>query len=270
MSIVLRAWPRIEEFWFDEAIPPRGVDVAWLNQRPAIPEIAQPSAKYTLVVDLTLSDEQLLANMQSETRYEIRRAQNKDALEFRAPTAPDASSLVAFHDLFAQFAAEKGLSPVRMEYLQAAAKAGVLRLGSMMHEDEVVVWHSYLLIGSRVRLLHSASLFRGQASARRSLIGRANRLLHWLEMQHFRGAGFTLYDFGGWYAGQDHEDFLRVNRFKEGFGGTVRQEADGVRALTLLGRAYLWARRTLLGRAYRWARRRGRRNKLIVYPRRGK
>jgi hypothetical protein len=53
-------------------------------------------------------------------------------------------------------------------------------------------------------------------------------------MQHFRDAGATLYDFGGWCAGQDHEDFLRVNRFKEGFGGTVRQEAEGVRALTFL------------------------------------
>jgi hypothetical protein len=243
MSIVLRAWPRIEEFWFDEAVPPRGVDVAWLCRRPAISEIAQPSAKYTLVVDLTLSDEQLLANMQSETRYEIRRAQNKDALEFRAPTAPDASSLAAFYELLAQFSAEKRVSHTRMEYLQAAANAGALRLGSMVHEGEVVVWHSYLLIGSRVRLLHSVSLFRGQAPARRSLIGRANRLLHWLEMQHFRRTGVTLYDFGGWYAGQDHEDFLRVNRFKEGFGGTVRQEADGVRALTLLGRAYLYARR---------------------------
>jgi hypothetical protein len=108
MSIVLRAWPRIEEFWFDEAVPLRGVDVAWLCRRPTIPEIAQPSAIYTIVVDLTLSDEQLLANMQSETRYEIRRAQNKDTLEFRAPTAPDASSLAAFYDLLAQFAAEKG------------------------------------------------------------------------------------------------------------------------------------------------------------------
>jgi hypothetical protein len=243
MSIVLRAWPWIEEFWFDEAIPPRGVDVACLCRRPAIAEITQPSANYTLVVDLTRSDEQLLANMQPETRYEIRRAQNKDALEFRAPTAPDASSLAAFYDLFAQFAADKGVSPVRMEYLQAAAKADVLRLGSMVHEGEVVIWHSYLLIGSRVRLLNSASLFRRQAPERRSLIGRANRLLHWLEMQHFRRTGATLYDFGGWYAGQSHDDFLRVNRFKEGFGGTVRQEADGVRALTLLGRAYLWARR---------------------------
>ena len=130
-----------------------------------------------------------------------------------------------------------------MKYLQAAAKAGVLRLGSMAHEGEVVVWHSYLLIGSRVRLLHSASLFRGQAPARRGLIGRANWLLHWLEMQHFRGTGATLFDFGGWYEGQDDEEKLRVNEFKEGFGGTVRQEFDGVRALTLLGRAYLGARR---------------------------
>ena len=245
MSIVLRAWPRVEEFWFDEAIPPCGVDVAWLRQRPTIPEIAQPSAKYTLVVDLTLPDEQLLANMQSGTRYEIRRAQTKDALEFRAPIAPDASSLAAFHDFFAQFAAGKGLSPVRIKYLQAAARAGVLRLGSMAQEGEVVVWHSYVLIGSRVRLLHSASLFRCQPSARRGLIGRANRLLHWLEMQHFRATGATLFDFGGWYGGQDHEDFMRINEFKEGFGGTVRQEAEGVRALTLLGRAYLGARQVV-------------------------
>ncbi|MBR0921206.1 GNAT family N-acetyltransferase [Bradyrhizobium diazoefficiens] len=144
----------------------------------------------------------MLANMQSETQYKIRRAQNKDALEFRAPTAPDPSSLAAFHDILAQFAAEKGVSPARMKCLQAAAKAGVLRLGGMVHEGEVLVWHSYLLIGSRVRPMHSASLFRGQAPARRNLIGRANRLLHWLEMQHFRDAGATLYDFGGWCAGQ--------------------------------------------------------------------
>jgi hypothetical protein len=110
-----------------------------------------------------LSDEQLLANMQSETQYKIRRAQNKDALEFRAPTAPDPSSLAAFHDILAQFAAEKGVSLARMKCLQAAAKAGVLRLGGMVHEGEVLVWHSYLLIGSRVRPMHSASLFRGQA-----------------------------------------------------------------------------------------------------------
>jgi hypothetical protein len=56
MSIVLRAWPWIEEFWFDEAIPPRGVDVALLCRRPAIAEIAHPSANHALVVDLTLSE----------------------------------------------------------------------------------------------------------------------------------------------------------------------------------------------------------------------
>ena len=242
MSIVRRAWPRVEEFWFDEPLPERGVDVACLMQRSTVPPTPGATDKHTLVIDLTQSDEQLLAKMKAGTRYEIRRAQTKDALEFRPPGRPDDKTLHEFHIFLARFTADKGRPPASREYLRAAAAAGVLRLSALLNEGEVVVWHSYLLIGHRARLRHSASLFRGQDNARRNLMGRANRLLHWLDMRALRDQGATLYDFGGWYASLDDADKLRINQFKEGFGGVRRAEREAVVALTRVGRAYLWAR----------------------------
>jgi hypothetical protein len=243
MSIVRRTWPRVEEFWFDEPVPERGVDVALLYQRATIAQLATSSNKHTLAVDLTRTSEQLLAEMHPDTRYKIRRAQARDALDFQSPACPDEAQLQAFHAFFARFASDKRLPAVSLQYLRAANTAGALRLSGMAHQGEALVWHTHLVIGQRARLWHSASQYRGQDTPRRNLIGRANRLLHWLEMQSFRASGATLYDFGGWYAGQDDEQRLRINRFKEGFGGTRRCEAEGALALTWLGSAYLFARK---------------------------
>ena len=242
MSVISRSWPRVEEFWFDEPFPERGVDVAWLCQRASIPARLDSETKHTMVFDLTLPEEHLFANIEAGTRYEIRRAQ-KESLEFRPPGIPDAAALIVFYEFYRDFAALKGLPAVRREYLRGAAGAGALHLSSMAHNGEVIVWHAHLFIRGRARLLHSASFFRGQDTHRRSMIGRANRLLHWLEMQAFRGLGATLYDFGGWYAGNSDQELLRINRFKEGFGGTIVEGFDAPLPLTPLGRMYLQARR---------------------------
>lgn len=50
-------------------------------------------------------------------------------------------------------------------------------------------------------------------------------------------------DFGGWYAGREDTDKLRVNRFKESFGGEAVYEYNADRANTWKGAAALAARR---------------------------
>ena len=74
----------------------------------------------------------------------------------------------------------------------------------------------------RARLFQSASSFRElDSSSMRSLTGRANRFQHWHDMLRFKEGGVVSYDFGGWYEGREDQERLRINSFKEEFGGQV-------------------------------------------------
>ncbi len=54
----------------------------------------------------------------------------------------------------------------------------------------------------------------------------------------------SIYDFGGWYEGREDEERLRINAFKESFGGTVAQGWNAERLITLKARiAFLLARK---------------------------
>jgi hypothetical protein len=62
-------------------------------------------------------------------------------------------------------------------------------------------------------------------------------------MLRLRELGFTSYDFGGWYSGQDDEAKLNINRFKEGFGGQVATQYNIDHGITLKGTLAVQLRR---------------------------
>ncbi|MDC8772077.1 GNAT family protein [Roseateles albus] len=237
-------WVIIRECWFGPSASDAIADVQLMRQWPAGDWKGNATPKHTLLIQLNMPTEQIQATFKKDAQYEIRRAQTKDGLVFELMQSPGPSELNQFSDFFDGFALQKSLSPVDRSYLQAAADAGCLKLTCVKRGEQVLVWHSYILVGERVRLLHSASQFREhQAEAGfRSLVGRANRWLHWQDMQAFASHGVASYDFGGWYAGCEDKEKLRINAFKEEFGGKPIQEFEGQIALTLKGKLYLWLR----------------------------
>jgi hypothetical protein len=112
-------------------------------------------------------------------------------------------------------------------------------------DGEVLIWHAHLRGPDRARLLHSASIFREMDKDTANLIGRANRLHHWADMQRFRGEGLGTYDFGGWYAGSEDAAKLRINDFKRGFGGAIVPQYNADCASTWKGAAALHLRTIL-------------------------
>ena len=113
-----------------------------------------------------------------------------------------------------------------------------------------MVWHAYLRSNHRATLLYSASLFRKfDSSALRNKMGRANRFQHWQDIQRFKAEGVSVYDFGGWYEGNRDQERLRINRFKEEFGGEIVKNYICERALTVKAKVFLRVRRLLLGDA---------------------
>lgn len=238
---------RYGEVWFDEPAPTSGVDILFLRQRLEPEGEAQWEEKHSLEIDLAQSLDTIFQAFKKDTRNEIRRAE-RDGVTYEAFSGADCLPLLTdFADFYDEFAAEKALGRLDREYLHACCVAGILDLSrARSPEGEILVWHGHLRIARRARLLYSASVSRDEAgSAFRNLVGRANRMAHWHDIQRAAAAGLIRYDFGGWYAGQKDEHLLRINRFKEEFGGAHVVQYNGLRALSEIGHACLRAKRLL-------------------------
>ena len=200
------------------------VDIIEHFQRSSPIPGARCSDFHTIHLDLTQDPETLFSGLSETCRYKIRRAEREDLKTEAWMSARDelVDDFIAFFDRFAR---GKGLPPAPAERLHALAEAAVLDLSTVCRDDDPLVWHAYLRAGNRARLLHSASLFREyKDTGRRNMIGRANRYLHWHDLLRYKDAGIPLFDFGGWYSGHDNEELLRINAFKESFGGHVVPE----------------------------------------------
>jgi len=232
---------QMAEFWLDAPIVhPTGCDVLVLQQYTQSPDGALNKPFSTLTINLLVPEDQLLEGLDRDTQYEVRRAASKDLIECTLENESSDDLCRAFHEFYNQFAIAKGLDRLPMESLLARARGGTLRFSRAMHAGATLVWHVYVMGPQTACLLHSASLFRQTDDSKsRATIGRANRLLHWRDILAFKAEGKSVYDLGGWYAGQDDVALLRINKFKEGFGGKHTQQVNATLALSWRGWVYL-------------------------------
>lgn len=235
---------RMAELWLDTPVDkPRGCDLLVLHQYSRLPREAFSWPFCTLTINLHASEAQLQEGLNRDTRYKVRRAASKDGVACVDEPATEAVC-DAFRQFYDAFAAAKGLALLSPEELSARARGGTLRFSRALWQGETVVWHVHAVTADKASLLHSASQFRQlDDNDARAVIGRANRLLHWHDMLALKAAGVAVYDFGGWYAGDQDQDLLRINQFKEGFGGQRTEQFNGGIALTWRGWVYLTLRR---------------------------
>lgn len=241
---------RIAEYWDGEEPKFAGVDLVRCFQQPQPLEGMICRDFYTILLDLTRDPEQLLSAMNRDMRYEIRRAAASDQLTYDCRNGQDTKVFQQFCDYYDQFAAGKAQPKIDRAWLSLLAGAGSMALSQVSSSGETLVWHAYHRSPHRATLFYSASLFRKfDSSAMRNKIGRANRYQHWQDLQHFKAEGISVYDFGGWYHGDTDTERLRINKFKEEFGGEIVKNYICERALTVKAKLFLWVRRLLLGDA---------------------
>ena len=228
------------EVWFDEQ-PPRDarVDIVLYRNR----EVPVPRARHvprlTLVSDLTADSDAIMDRFNSDCRYKIRRAQEKDGVRAEFITDP-ARSLEPFSTFYDVFARQKSLPPCDRAWLAAACRAGHLVLtAAYAGNGDALVWHAYVSTGCTARLQYTVSWFRDKDTGLRSLIGRANRWLHWRDMLSFKAMGTRHYDWGGIFEDESIPEQAGINEFKKSFGGSPERRYDCTVPLTLKGRVYL-------------------------------
>jgi hypothetical protein len=241
-SVRRRGPLRIAEFWFNEGAT-CAADIVRFMHVPSLVALARCTPEYTLVTNLETDEDALLKGMAQHSRSQIQRAARDGAIA-NFWRNPDEKVVRQFSALYDEFARQKNLSGINGRF-HALRQSGLLAISNVARSSgEALAWHSYVCAGPRARLLHSASLFRSlQDSGERNAIGRANRFLHYKDMLAFKAAGVRLYDFGGWYAGDTDAELIRINRFKEEFGGNVELRYNCERGVTLLGKCALMMKR---------------------------
>lgn len=235
------------EVWFDEEPEEvHNVDILyyhnWTNPIRGI----QCDEYYTILLDLTKDQDELWEDIGKNTRYKVRRAEKEQPV-YEFWNTNNLGILNEFSDFYDEFALKKGLPKLIRSRLRSFMDAGSLDISRIkLKSGEPLVWHAYYCSKTRSFLLYTASMFRSSTdTSYRNMVGRANRYHHWQDIVRFKNLGMQFYDFGGWYAGDQDQEKLGINKFKEEFGGKLIKNFNCSHGITMKGKLYSQLRKIL-------------------------
>jgi GNAT acetyltransferase-like protein len=193
--------------------------------------IPHGGGRSSLRLGLTKSDEELLAGLRKNTRYDVRRAQRADLLVSPAIQDPE---LEEFLQLYKRTADRKGFTADPPEHIRNIARWLLTepdRGATLLARDQASLAGGAVIVRAAQRCWYvwGASEKRNDFSA-----GHA---LQWHALQWARAHGCTEYDFGGYTPGATSGPAW----FKEGFGGEIVHFVPAHRRVIRHGRYRLFA-----------------------------
>lgn len=173
---------------------------------------------HTLITNLSLTTDELLANMHEKTRYNIRLAEKKGVVIKIGSATID--------EVWPVFEATASRDAFRLhgkEYYRKMIESGVAFLAIAKHDDDILAANIMIDFGDTRTYLHGAS-----SNVKRNLM--APYLLHWELMKDAQSRGIKFYDWWGVApldASSTHA-WAGISRFKRGFGGEDVSYSDAV------------------------------------------
>ena len=173
------------------------------------------AAEHTVILDLTKSEEELLANMRRQTRYEVRRAAKQGI-----KVEKDSSEAIfkEFHRVQAETAKRQGFIPPNLKTLLAEREA---------FKDNIEIYTAKTAEGQKIaygmiiRLGKEADYYEAASTELNRKLPGAYALL-WQAMQDLKAEGYERFNLWGIApAGQPNHRYAGVTTFKTGFGGEV-------------------------------------------------
>ena len=171
------------------------------------------AAEHTVMLDLTKSEEELLADMRRQTRYEVRRA---DKLGIKVEKSDSEEIFKEFHKIQAETARRQNFVPPDLKTLLAEREA----LDSEIYvaknaEDKSVAYGLIIKDG------HEADYYEAASTELNRKLPGAYALL-WQAIRDLKAAGFKRFNLWGIApVGQPNHRYAGVTTFKTGFGGEI-------------------------------------------------
>ncbi|MDD4412598.1 MAG: peptidoglycan bridge formation glycyltransferase FemA/FemB family protein [Patescibacteria group bacterium] len=166
----------------------------------------------TLYLDLRFSENNLLEAMHSKTRYNIRLSEKKNLIVREAKR----DEFDEFWKLMKETGSRDAFGVHSKNHYQKILDSsnGKFKLYVAIWNHKIIAAGIFSFVGKTVTYLHGAS-----SSANRNLM--APYALHWFLIRLAKKLGFLRYDFYG----IDEHKWPGVTRFKNGFGGIIKEYA---------------------------------------------
>lgn len=172
-------------------------------------------AEHTIILDLTKSEDELLADLRRQTRYEVRRA-NK--LGLQVDWSNDEAMFKEFQRVQADTAARQGFIPPDLNTLLAERQAfgDQARLYVARTDTAEPIAYGLILIDGT-----EAAYFEAASTALNQRLPGAYAL-EWQVIKDLKALGITRYNLWGIAPpNQPDHRYAGVTTFKKGFGGEV-------------------------------------------------
>lgn len=168
---------------------------------------------HSAISDLSVSLEDILGSMKSNTRNEIRRAE-REGIAFEANVPYE--EFVPFYNAFAE---SKGLED-RVN-LQRLTKYDKTIITKASHDGITLAMHATVVnVEQKLAFLLFSCSPRLDAEVDKKMIGWANRFLHYKDFEYFKSLGIEAYEWSG--VCTDPEDArYSIGQFKLSFGGEL-------------------------------------------------
>ncbi len=176
------------------------------------PHNTQP--KENLIIDITKSEEELLAQMKGKTRYNIRLAKKKGVKIFHTR---EKKYIDIFCDLVEATANRKGITFHSREHYQKMfdnISSDVLQLYVAQYDDKIIAINIVSFYGGVATYLHGAT-----SDEHRNTM--APFLLQWQAIKDAKAKEYHWYDFGGVFSKSNDNGKKGITRFKRGFAPHV-------------------------------------------------
>ncbi len=173
------------------------------------------AAEHTVMIDLNLTEEELLAKMRRQTRYEVRRAEK---LGIKVEKSNGEKIFREFYRVQGETAKRQGFVPPSLKVLMAEREAfssDIMIYKAVTSENEPIAYGMIIRGGKEADYYEAAS-----TDLNRKLPG-AYALL-WQAMKDARAAGCERFNLWGIApAGQPNHRYAGVTTFKTGFPGEI-------------------------------------------------
>lgn len=173
------------------------------------------AAEHTVMIDLTKSEDELLADMRRQTRYEVRRA---GKLGIIVEKSNSDEIFKEFHRVQADTAHRQGFVPPNLKTLLAEKEAfgdNIAIYVAKTAEGEPVAY------GMIIRGCKEGDYYEAASTPLNRKLPGAYALL-WQAMRDLKADGYERFNLWGIApAGQPHHRYAGVTTFKTGFGGEI-------------------------------------------------
>ncbi|MBI4920052.1 peptidoglycan bridge formation glycyltransferase FemA/FemB family protein [Candidatus Azambacteria bacterium] len=178
--------------------------------------------KYEWLLDIEKSGEELLADMQSKCRYNIRLAESRGAtVEIISDNFERYFEI--FYDLLSKTSERGGFSLHSKSYYKNVflncEKNKNAFLAAAKYNEKIIAINFILIFGDVAYFV-----FGGSNDEFKNLM--APHLAHWRGIAEAKNRSCKIYNFGGVAAGDDYKEFEGITRFKKGFGGRLFEYSD--------------------------------------------